>query len=84
MATTAAPERDLADLTPADLQDGLWDAADVARFLKISARSVYDLPGLPFVRLRIKGERHLKRYIPAEVRAWTVARLTHSLTKKAS
>ena len=61
------------------LVEGLWEARDVAAFLRISPRSVYDLPGMPFVKLRIKGDRWLKRYVPAEVRAWTRARLTHSV-----
>jgi hypothetical protein len=70
-----------APLAEDDLREGLWDVADVARFLKISARSVYDLPGMPCVRLRITGARHLRRFVPAEVRAWARARLSHSMTR---
>lgn len=66
-----------------DMADGLWDADDVARFLRVSRRSVYSLPGLPRVKLAITGDRALVRYVPAEVRAWAAARLTHSLTTTA-
>lgn len=70
-------------LTDAILAEGLWNVADVAGFLKVSQRSVYDLPGLPKVRLRITGNRSLVRYVPAEVRAWARERLSHTLTTKA-
>lgn len=67
-----------------DLSEGLWDVDDVAAFLKCSRRSVYALPGLPFVKLRITGRRWLKRYAPSQVRAWARARLTHAITPAAA
>lgn len=70
-------------VTDATLAEGLWNADDVAAFLKVSRRSVYDLPGLPKVRLRITGSRSLVRFVPAEVRTWARERLSHTLTAKA-
>jgi hypothetical protein len=63
------------------LDEGLWTVADVAAYLKISPRSVYELPGLPRVRVVITGRRALARYVPAEVRAWTLARLSRTIVQ---
>jgi predicted DNA-binding transcriptional regulator AlpA len=73
------------DMPPpvAPTAEGLWNVDDVAAFLRVSRRSVYDLPGLPKVRLAITGRRALVRFLPAEVRAWAAARLTHTLQRSA-
>lgn len=62
----------------------LWTAKDVAQFLSVSVRKVYDLPGLPRVELPGRGERPIVRYLPAEVRAYSSARLSHSVLKGAA
>jgi hypothetical protein len=58
----------------ADDDDRLWHVRDVARFLGVSPRTVYDLPGLPAIRLKGRGQRRIRRYVPAKVRQWALAR----------
>lgn len=53
--------------------DELWTVKDVARFLKVSPRTVYDIPGLPKIPLRGRGRRLMRRYDPETVKAWARA-----------
>ena len=62
------PIRVLANFTPGEAGDGLWDANDVARYLKVSRSWVYhraEAGLLPY--LRIGG---LLRFDPAAIRSF--------------
>jgi hypothetical protein len=61
-------------LAPQAPSDTLWRVEDVARFLGVSERTVYDLPGLPSIRLKGRGSRTMRRYIPEQVRQWALSR----------
>lgn len=47
--------------------DGVWDAKDVGRYLKLSRSSVYDLSDKGVIPCHYLGSR--RRYVPAEIRA---------------
>lgn len=68
---------------PVPTGERLWTAEDVAGYLAVSERQVYNLVplGLPTVRLPGTGDRTTLRFDPAEVRAWVAGRKSHSVAK---
>lgn len=61
------------------MTEHLWTVDDVASFLAISRRAVYDLAGLPRVLLPGTRTRPILRFDPEQVRRWARGRLTHTL-----
>lgn len=52
------------------LPDGLWEAEHVAAYLKVSVRTVYELPGLIRTEIPGSGRAVRIRWHPADVQAW--------------
>lgn len=67
-----------------DLQEPLWTAQDVARYLNVSDKTVYDWAAigfLPSVKLG-DGKKSPVRFIPSEIKEWLEKRSSKGRTTR--